>query len=335
MSNRLTIKDIAKLLNVHHSTVSRALRNDSRVKKETRELIIDYAKKCGYQVNMSALQFRGTVKNMIAIIVPSIYHRFFSNIISIITDMANKNGFIVSVFQSNESFTLEKKIIESIIQHNVAGVIASVSMETLSNKHFLELKKFNIPLVFFDRVCEDIEVSKITINNKEIISKAVNLLVEKGYQRIAYITGTDKLSIFRHRQMGYRESIEKHNLRFNQIYESSKYFNIDDGFKAIDEIFSDSFTPDAIICDSHSITLGVILKLKEKGIAIPKDVGLIGHGANIDNLVITPKLTAIIQPEREIAEKAYEALFNNIESNGQLFNESTIIPAKIISRDSC
>ena len=335
MSNRLTIKDIAKKLNVHHSTVSRALRNDSRVKKETRELIIDYAKKYGYQININALQFRGAVKNMLAIVVPSIYHRFFSNIISMITDRAHSQGYIVSVFQSNESYSLEKAIIDSIIQHNVAGVIASVSMETLSNSHFHQLKKFNIPLVFFDRVCEDLEVPKVTIDNRNIISEAVNILVNKGYQRIAYITGSEKLGMFRQRQMGYRASIEKHNLGFSQIYESSKYFSKEDGIMAVNTLFSDSVIPDAIICDSHSITIGVILKIREIGLEIPKDVGLIGHGANIDNLVITPKITAIIQPEEEIAQRAYELLLKSIQNKGKLENETIVIPASIIKRDSC
>ncbi len=191
MHKRITIKDIAKELNLHHSTVSRALRNDPRIKLETQKKIVDYADENGYYVNMSALHLRGMIKNVIAIIVPNINHRFFSEIISNLTNIANENGFVMSIFQSNESLVEEKKIIKTIIKNNYAGVIASLSMETKNGLHFMELSKYHIPLVLFDRVC-DINVSKVVVDNFGIISKAVNLLCQKGYKRIAYISGPEK-----------------------------------------------------------------------------------------------------------------------------------------------
>ena len=121
---RITIKDIAKELHLHHSTVSRALRNDGKVNEITRNKVIDYAKSFGYQVNMNALQLRGSVRNVIAVIVPNINHNFFSNIVSIITNKAFENGYMVSVFQSNEKYEQEVVIINTVIQHNIAGVIA-------------------------------------------------------------------------------------------------------------------------------------------------------------------------------------------------------------------
>ena len=136
---------------MHHSTVSRALRNDTIVKEETRKKVTEFARKYGYQVNMSALHLRGSIKNTIAVLVPNISHNFFSNIVSVITNMAYTRGYIVSVFQSNESARQEEEIINTLIQNNVAGVIASIAMETTNSAHFELLKKYRIPLVFFDR----------------------------------------------------------------------------------------------------------------------------------------------------------------------------------------
>ena len=109
---------------------------------------------------------------------------------------------MISIFQSNERLEQEKDIIGTIIQNNIAGVIGSISMETNEYSHLMELKKYNIPLVLFDRVC-DINVPKITINNQEIIFQSVEYLVEKGYRKIAHITGTNILNVFRERQLGY------------------------------------------------------------------------------------------------------------------------------------
>lgn len=335
MSKRITIKDIAKHFNVHHSTVSRALRNDKRVKEETRKLIISYAKKHGYQVNKSALHLRGEVKNMIAIVVPKVYQHFFSNIISMISDLASSNGYVVSVFQTNESYKQEKAVINSIIQQNIAGVIASVSMETLSPSHFKKLIKFGIPLVFFDRIVEDIVVPKVTINNKEIIFQALNMLVGNGYKQIAYITGTKMVPLFRERQNGYYEGIEANHLKYSKVFEASKYFSTSDGTQAVESLFSAPEKPDAIICDSHSITLGVLMKLQEKNINIPDQVGIIGHGANEDNLVITPNIASIVQPEKQLAFKSFELLHDIMLNNHKPEARQVIIPATVIERESC
>jgi DNA-binding LacI/PurR family transcriptional regulator len=135
--------------------------------------------------------------------------------------------------------------------------------------------------------------------------------------------------------MGYRKGIEKNGLGFSHIFEASKFFNKEDGIAAVDEFFADSIKPDAIICDSHSIALGVILRLREKGLTIPKDVGLIGHGANIDDQVITPSMTAIVQPEEQIAEKAFDLLIELINKDLISSNQTITIPAEIVLRESC
>ncbi len=334
VNTRVTIKDIAKALNVHHSTVSRALRNDSRVNPETMKMIVDYAEKHGYQVNMSALHLRGSIRNVLAIIVPNINHQFFSNIISHITNLANQNNYVVSIFQTNESVQQEKEIINTIIQNNIAGVIASVSMETTNGRHFMELKKYKIPLVFFDRVC-DINVPKVIVNNYEIMTDVVELLVKKGYKKIAHVSGTSKLNVYRERQRGYKDALKQHQLGYERIFIADKSFAVEEGKSAATTLFFDlKNKPDAIICDSYNLLLGIIAKMHEMGLKIPTDVGLIGFGENPSMEVIQPNISAVVQPDKEVATKSFELIMKRLTNDNWDISESIMVSAKIIERES-
>lgn len=331
---RITIKDIARDLKIHHSTVSRALRNDAKVKVQTRDRILNYAKEHGYQINVNALKLRGSVRNVIAIIIPNIHHHFFSNVVSLITDLASEQDFIVSVFQTNESHIQEKKIIKTVIQNNVAGVIASISLETESSEQFTLLKKFGIPLVFFDRVCKDIDTSKVVINNSEIVKQAVDLLVSKDHRKIAYITGSKHINVFHQRQLGYLAGIEKNGLSYSKRYEIRESLTAEKGIKAISELFNETKTPDAVISDSNNLTYGVILKLRKMNLNIPKDVGIISFGENLANSVIEPTITSIEQPENEIANEVYNLLIAQIENKDTVVNKEIELSAKLIIRES-
>ncbi|HKK81409.1 MAG TPA: LacI family DNA-binding transcriptional regulator, partial [Prolixibacteraceae bacterium] len=240
---RVTIKDIAKELNLHHSTVSRALRDEKSINFRTREKVLAYARKRGYQVNRSALHLRGNKNNVIGVVVPNINHSFFSNYVSLVADLAFKQGYVVSVFQSNESLEQEQEIIKAFIQQNVSGVIASVTMETRNASHFSLLNDFHIPLVLFDRVDFSLPVPKVVLNNFEILQNTVKLFASRGYKRVAYLSGTPVSSVFADRQKGYFEGIEQ----TGYLYRNCKIienFTINDSQKALNHLFNDDM-PDA------------------------------------------------------------------------------------------
>lgn len=335
MQKRLTIKDIARELNIHHSTVSRALRNDSRVKEGTRKTIISFARAHGYQVNMSALQLRGNVKNSIAVIVPNIHHMFFSNMVSLIANYAKNDGFIISIFQSNESFEEELEIINTIIRNNVDGVIASVSLQTKNGHHFEELKKYKIPLVFFDRVCTSVNVPTVTVNSYEIVAKAVGMLAKKGHSRIAHLSGAGGLNVFRERQLGYLQGLEQNNLGYKKIVTIEKEFTPEDGRIAVRQLLNEDIKPNGLIVDSHNLNLGVILELRAQNWHIPKDIGIISFGDNPSIDVIQPGITTIVQPEEEIARISFELLQEQLKNGMDVKVRSVVIPSRIVERESC
>lgn len=328
---RITIKDIAKELHLHHSTVSRALRNDARVNEITRKKVVDFAESSGYQVNMSALQLRGNTRNVIAVIVPNINHNFFSNIVSTITNKAFEHGYMVSVFQSNEKYEQEAAIINTVIQHNIAGVIASVSMETHHSDHFKKLKKFKIPLVFFDRICEDLNVSKVLVNNAEIVEEAVEMLIRNKCTKIAHITGPQKLNVFRERQKGYLNALDNSGLDYRETLFLDQAFNIDIGKNAMSELLALPYPPDGLICDSNVLLTGVLLELKRRELKVPEDISVIGFSDHPFVEAFTPGVICIVQPDTEIAICAFDLLWRIMNEDEFGKPETITVSAQIVN----
>ena len=272
MQKRITIKDIAKELNVHHSTVSRALRNDPRVNVTTRDLVLECAHKHDYQTNMNAVQLRGAINNTIALIVPNINHTFFSDIVSQLTNIAYQKGYILSVFQSNEDYEQEVGIVNTIIRQNYAGVIASISKKTTNSSHFSLLKSFGIPLVFFDRVCNDILTPKVLVNNYDITYEATEYLIKKGYRNIAHLTGPIHINVFNDRQNGYADALLKHNVIYQKNMVITEEFTVELGKKCLVELMSEINRPDAIISSSILLTMGIAVQAREISLRIPQDL---------------------------------------------------------------
>ncbi len=329
MLTRITIKDIAKALNIHHSTVSRALRNDSRVKEETRKMVVEYAEKKGYHTNMIALELRGKKRNTIAVVVPNINHRFFSNVVSVFANIASEQGYVVSVFQSNESLEREIQIIDTVIQHNFSGVIASISMESNDVEHFEKLAKHSIPLVMFDRTCKNLDVSKVLVKHVDIMEQAVKMLVQRGYKQIAHISGPKDFSVFGERQKGYMKAINELGLKYQKNACFQQGFNAEDGQKTTKLLFEEETVPDAIISDSSNLVYGIIKELTNRKLKIPEDVALVVFGENPALEILNPSIIRIIQPEKDIAQSAFELLDDKLK-NGTTIKKSIKLSAKIV-----
>ena len=336
MEKRITIKDIAKELNIHHSTVSRALRNDPRVNHKTRDLILSYAQEHDYQININALQLRGTGNNAIALIVPNINHTFFSDIISILSDIAYQKGYVISVFQTNEKFELEKEIVNTIIQHNFAGVLVSIAQNTTDCSHFRLLRKFRIPFVFFDRVCEDILTPKVLINNEDITYDATEYLISKNYKHIVHITGNDQINVFRNRQSGYLKAIENHRFKYINSIILANDFSIETGKKILSELWNTNEKPDAVISSSIHVTMGILLRARELNINIPNELGVISFGTQLMSEIVQPSITSIEQPEIEIANLSFQLLEQLINKELAIDSAFThVVKAVINFKESC
>lgn len=331
---RLTIKDIARELGIHHATVSRALRGDERISAATSAQVLDFAKTHGYTVNQNALNLRNKGRNEIALIVPNISHFTFSYFIGKMSDLATEQGYVVSVFQSKEQASLESEIIDILIKNRVAGVVASISKTTYGSEEYSRLVDFGIPLVFFDRVCDDLNVPKVTTDNLDAGYKGVNYLVARGHQRIAHLTGPSHINVFRDRQAGYQQALARLGLGYNREIVIEKEFELADGKKCMTDLWGDAVRPDAVLCDSFVLSAGVAAQCKHLGIAVPTQLAVLAIANDPFSALIDPPQTILEQPLDAIAQSAFDLLRKSIATKVIRSDEHCMHPIRLIERNS-
>jgi len=211
-SNQITIKDIARILGISPSTVSRALKDHPDLNTDTKKAVNELASKLKYQPNAVALSLKNSRSNTIGIIIPEIVHYFFSSVISGIEDVASQKGYTVIICQSNESYDREVANAKALLSHRVDGILISISKETQSFDHFLNLQEGGIPLVFFDRIAPQISADQVIIDDKEASCRATRHLIEAGCKRITHFAGPQNLLIGLNRLQGYLDAHKEANL---------------------------------------------------------------------------------------------------------------------------
>lgn len=329
----ITIKDIARELGVHHSTVSRALNENSRVKSETRDNVWKKARELGYRPNRLAQEFRNKRSNAIGILVPEIQHHFFSKFISDFSREAHGSGFSVMVFQSDDKLMVEKEIIDSLVSYRVAGVVASVSKETTGAGNFGMLGKAGIPCVFFDRVPEDQGLSKVVLDNFGAAYDAVRILVNTGRRRIAFVSTPGSINVFNDRFSGYKKALEDYHILFDEKMVIREGWFMEDGFVAARKLMDLPQLPDAVFATRDELAIGVIKFMKKSGIRIPDDVSVIGFDNDPMGIACEPELTTVNQLVPRMASVTFDLLRSQI-SNEVSEPEQKILHGEIIMRGS-
>jgi DNA-binding LacI/PurR family transcriptional regulator len=332
-SNHTTIIDIAQKLGISPSTVSRALHNHPGVKKETKELVKTVANELRYIPNPIAQSLKSNKTTTIGVIVPVIKHDFFSLAISGIEEVAYHSGYTIIVCQSNESYEREVLNTSVLMHHRVAGVVVSISQSTKSGEHFQDLLRRKIPLVFFDRVYDEIKASKVVIDDYKSAYDAVTYLINKGYKKIAHFAGPKGVGIYEKRLKGYVDAIKEHQIPFNDGLILQAGLDAKNGYDAMDLLFKANMIPDAVFTVNDPVALGACKRVKESGLKIPEDVAAIGFSNNIISSVVDPPLTTVDQFPFEMGKKAAEILILTIEDN-TIEPKTIVMDTKLIVRES-
>lgn len=330
----VTIKDIAKALQVSTSTVSRALRGSYEISPETKKMILEYAESVNYRPNPIALSLKENRSRAIGVIVPEIANHFFSQAINGIEAIAYNRGYHVVIFQSHESFEREAVNIQHVIARKVDGLIISLSGNTSDVKHIEDLEKENFPVVFFDRVPENVDGHKVVADNYKGAFMATEHLILSGRKKIAHITSPPLLSITIERLAGYKAALEKYQIPYDD--ELVKYcgFGSEEGHRAVRQLIQDK-KPDAFFTASDRLALTCFAAVKESGLRIPQDVAFIGFtNLKVANL-LDPPLSTIVQPALDIGQTAAELLLDTIEKKSKGKDYRTVtIPTILESRAS-
>jgi LacI family transcriptional regulator len=334
----VTIKDIAKALGLSTSTVSRALRDSYEISPETKKLVIEYAEKINYHPNPIALSLKERRSRSIGIIVCEIANSFFSQAINGIESIAYNNGYNVIISQSRESFDREMLNLQYLTSRSVDGLIISVSTETKDFSFFKELNQKGLPIVFFDRIVDEIETHKVAADNFKGAYDATVHLIKNGYRRIAAVSNPEVLSITRERLAGYKAALADHDIEIN---ESLIKFCQHGGmiFSEVEDVMNELFTskqnPEAIFASADKLTTGCFRILKTKGLIVPGDVGLIGFSNTDLTELLDPPLSVIKQPAFEMGEAATSFLLQLIESKRPITEfETKIFPTELLIRGS-
>jgi LacI family transcriptional regulator len=334
----VTIKDIAKALGLSTSTVSRALRGSYEISPETKKLVLEYAEKINYRPNPIALSLKERRSRSIGVVVTEIANNFFSQAINGIESIAYNRGYHVIISQTHESYEREMVTIQHMASRSVDGLLISLSNETTDFTHLKQLHEKGLPMVFFDRVTDEIKTHKVIANNFNAAYDSTMQLIKQGCRQIAHVTNSPNLSITKERLEGYKKALEENKIVFDDklvqycYHGGMIYAEIEE---AIGRLLKGKQHPDAILTASDRITISCLTALQKAGINIPGDMALIGFSNTNMADLINPPLSAVRQPAFEMGQVATEMLIQIIESKRPVTEfETRILDTELFIRNS-
>ena len=336
MKKKITLKDIARELDVSISTVSKALKNSEEISRDTKEKIQAFARLYNYKPNNIAISLKNKRTKNIGVIVPDIVHHFFTTVFRGIEKFANAKGYNVIVCVSDESFDKEVINMEMLANGSIDGFIMALSAETqLKNdyNHLKEVTEQGIPLVLFDRVTDEIICDKVIINDREAAYKAVEKLIQSGKKRIALFTTERYLNVSKKRAEGYQEALRDYNIKIDDDLVLQLPYQFEDEVKS--EKFFEDKEFDALLCVNEIFAVRAMRIAKKLGIKIPEELSIIGFTDGILSKLSTPSLTSVAQHGIRMGEISAEMLIEKIESDKEQETYRTeILEASIIERES-
>jgi len=333
MSSPITIKDIAKALNISASTVSRALKDHPDISRETKIAVNTLAANLRYKPNAVALSLKNSKTNTIGVIVPEIVHFFFSSVISGIEDVAYDAGYNVMVCQSNERYAREVINAQALDSNRVEGALVSVSKETHDFTHLQNLEENGIPIVFFDRAPGGLDVDSVIIDDRKAAYNATCHLIETGCQRIAHLAAPQTLGIAIERFEGYKQALKDHGIPINE-----DWVVVADSFElagdAVRNLMHLPTPPDAIFAVNDMTAIGAIKTLQNMSIAVPQKVAVIGFSASFFSDITTPTLSSVDQHGYEMGVEAAKLLLERIGKPVVGKHKTLYIDTHLVLRES-
>lgn len=328
------MKEIAKKLGVSVSTVSRALKDSPELHSETKRKIVEAAKEMNYQPNLLAQSLRISRSKTLGVIVPEITSHFFASCISGIQDTANKRGYNVIICQSNESLEQEKANIRTLVSSQVDGLLISLSRETNKFEHLQDLYDREINFILFDRVQEDIPVSKVTFNDANGAYQVVKHLLENGSRRIVYVSGPEDLYISKKRKEGYLRALAEFGVHQDNSLIKTTDLTEAGNIKVAREILTMRPRPEAVFCMIDPVAVDVLTEWKALDIRIPEDIALAGFTNNPTSAVVEPPLTTVSQPGYEMGKLAVSHLLDQLDGIASDDPVSIVLETTLVIRKS-
>ncbi|MDP2721639.1 MAG: LacI family DNA-binding transcriptional regulator [Bacteroidales bacterium] len=329
-----TLKGIAEILGVSHTTVSRALKDHPDISEEMKIQVQQLAKELNYHPNNLAVNLRKNQSSTIGVIIPEISFYFFPSVLKGIEEVAHNMGYNVMIMQSNESLQREKENVSLLLGNRIAGLLVSVSYETKEYSHFDEIENAGIPIVFFDKVVEQKNIFKVDIDGIKAAREGTTHLIESGFKNIVLLAGNPNMSISIDRIKGYKQALEANGM--DMVQENILYANnLDEAEFVTQQVISRRNRPDAIFTISDQNLSGALQAIKKAGLTIPDDIAILSFSDGPLTTIMNPSISSIKHSGYQIGNKAASLLFYRIQNPEQaLIPIVQILETELVIRES-
>jgi LacI family transcriptional regulator len=332
---KATIHDIAERLNITASTVSRALNDNPRISDATKKMVHKMARQLNYQPNHIASALRSGKSKLVGIVVPTTNRNFFSSVARGIDEIASELNYRVIISQSYDEYQKEVQTIDALLSARVDGIIASVGKNTENFDHFRKVIEKGIPLVLFDRITNELEVSQVVIDDYLGAYQTVEHLVEQGCRRIVHFTSPKKINIYSERMRGYMDALIDNDIEFDPALIEESNMQLEDGRSSMENILKKGIPFDAVFSSSDYAAMGAMEVLKKNGFKIPQDVALAGFGNEPFTSFTEPTLTTIDQRNIVMGRVTAETFFELLKSDPKkIIPQKTVLKPELIIRQS-
>jgi LacI family transcriptional regulator len=337
MKRKVTLKQIARELDVSISTVSKSLRDSKEISEDTRQKVQAFAKLYNYKPNLIALSLKNRKTKTIGIIIPEIVHHFFATVISGIEQEANESGYSIIICLSDESFDKEVINMEMLANGSIDGFIMALSKETQYKSdfhHITEVINQGMPVVMFDRVTNEILCDKVIIDDKTAAYDAVQNLIDAGCKKIALVTTVDYVSVGKLRTDGYTKALLDNSLPFDESL-IIKIEDVDSCEETISKILEDKAI-DAVFAVNELFAVIIIKTAHKLGLNVPKDLSVIAFTDGIISKYSTPTITTVSQNGFKMGQKAAKMLIKRLETEeeDEEHYRTEVIETHLVIRES-
>lgn len=332
--SKITLKTLAKQLNLSTAAVSKALRDSHEISDTTKRRVLRLAQELAYVPHPYAGSLRQKKSKTIAVVIPEVADSFFSLALNGIEEVAIQKGYHALIYLTHENVDREMQILKELSFGRVDGVLMSVTMKTISFEHIKALSN-QIPLVFFDRICEEVDTAKITTNDYECGYQATQHLIDNGCRKISIMTISDSLSISSKRMDGYLQALADNGIVFETDMILAYGDESEKNYELIAELLNGPNKPDGMVATVSKMTTDIYLACMALEINIPQDLKVVCFSNDSSAAILNPSLTTITQPAFEMGKQSASILFKALEKKYLvLSDESMVIPSSLIVRRS-
>lgn len=332
----VTLKQIATELGISAMTVSRALNDKDNVDINTKKRVVEKARSMGYTPNHVAKSLVSRKTNTIGVVIPEIFHAFFSEVISGIEEATYKLNYQLFLTNSAEKSEREKSSINALQSKRVDGILISCAETSDDISFYKKIINTGLPFVFFDRCIENIGASCVSVNDHESSKQITRHLIDHSYKKIAHLSGPAEVSIAQKRKKGYIDALKEQDIPFDESLVIESGFNEKGGYQAMSELLDlpGDIRPRAVVAINDPAAFGAIKAIEERGLSIPDDIAIVGFSDDIRSELIACPLTTVRHPAFQIGKRAAQKLIKMIDTNEEPI-ENIELTNEIIIRKSC